>query len=98
MQGSRGDWWARGLVGWLAGWLVWLGLAWLGLAWLGLAWLGLASGKEFGFDIPQTGEANGVLTLIKEGPKGCPGLKTDFQTIPIAIPIAIPIDSLGGIP
>ena len=33
----------------------------------------------------------GFLPVIKEGPKGLPGLKvTDFQTIPIAIPIAIP--------
>ena len=33
----------------------------------------------------------GFLPVVKEGPKGMPGLKaTDFQTIPIAIPIAIP--------
>ena len=33
----------------------------------------------------------GFLPVVKEGPKGLPGLKaTDFQTIPIAIPIAIP--------
>ena len=30
----------------------------------------------------------GFLPVVKEGPKGMPGLKvTDFQTIPIAIPI-----------
>ena len=30
----------------------------------------------------------GFLPVVKEGPKGLPGLKaTDFQTIPIAIPI-----------
>ena len=29
----------------------------------------------------------GFLPDVKEGAKGCPGLKTDFQTIPIAIPI-----------
>ena len=33
----------------------------------------------------------GFLPVVKEGPKGMPGLKaTDFQTIPIAIHIAIP--------
>ena len=33
----------------------------------------------------------GFLPVVKEGPKGMSGLKaTDFQTIPIAIPIAIP--------
>ena len=33
----------------------------------------------------------GFLPVVKEGPEGLPGLKvTDFQTIPIAIPIAIP--------
>ena len=32
----------------------------------------------------------GFLPVVKEGPKGLPGLKaTDFQTIPIAIPIDI---------
>ena len=31
----------------------------------------------------------GFLPYVKEGAKGCPGHKTDFQTIPIAIPIAI---------
>ena len=29
----------------------------------------------------------GFLPVVKEGPKGMPGLKVDFQTIPIAIPI-----------
>ena len=34
----------------------------------------------------------GFLPVVKEGPKGLPSLKaTDFQTIPIAIPIDIPI-------
>ena len=47
---------------------------------------------------PKQAKPNGVLTSMKEGPKGFPGLKVDFQTIPIAIPIAIPIDSLRGIP
>ena len=31
----------------------------------------------------------GFLPDVKEGAKGFPGLKTDFQTIPITIPIAI---------
>ena len=29
----------------------------------------------------------GFLPVVKEGPKGMPGLKVDFQTIPIAIPV-----------
>ena len=33
----------------------------------------------------------GFLPVVKEGPKGMPGLKVDFQTIPIAIPIDMDI-------
>ena len=54
---------------------------------------GVDAGIIFGcFDFfPQTGEANGVLTSMKEGPKGFPGLKvTDFGTIPIAYPYSYP--------
>ena len=47
---------------------------------------------------PKQAKPMGFLPVVKEGPKACPGLKVDFQTIPIAIPIAIPIDSLRGIP
>ena len=41
--------------------------------------------------VPQTCVALiGFLPVVKEGPKGLSGLKaTDFQTIPIAIPICI---------
>ena len=37
---------------------------------------------------PNMRSIMGFLPVVKEGAKGCPGLKvTDFQTIPIAIPI-----------
>ena len=29
------------LVGWLVGWLGWVGLGWVGLGWVGLGWVGL---------------------------------------------------------
>ena len=47
---------------------------------------------------PNRRSLMGFLPVVKEGAKGFPGHKTDFQTILIAIPIAIPIDSLRGIP
>ena len=38
---------------------------------------------------PDMRSTMGFLPVVKEGAKGCPSLKVDFQTVPIAIPIAI---------
>ena len=40
-----------------------------------------------GSSSPNMRSIMGFLLDVKEGPKGLPGLKVDFQTIPIAIPI-----------
>ena len=55
-------------------------MGWDGVGW---GWVSYGGGTYCGDGVGMR-SIMGFLPDVKEGPKGLPGLKTDFQTIPIA--------------